>query len=49
MAQKKKKGPAPQSKEAKKKRWTTGQVVFVIFSVLMVLSMIITTIGPSLF
>jgi len=40
MEQKKKKGPAPRSKEPVKKKMTLSQILFSIFAVLMVLLMI---------
>lgn len=44
MAQKKKKGPAPRSKEPVKKKKSLNQILFSIFAVFMVLLMV----GPYL-
>ena len=44
MAQKKKKGPAPKTKEPKKKRLTTGQLVIYTVGIIVILSMLISTI-----
>ena len=44
MAQKKKKGPAPRSKEPVKKKKSISQILFSIFAIFMVLLMI----GPYL-
>jgi hypothetical protein len=41
MAQKKKKGPAPRSKEPVKKRKSLNQILFSVFAVFMVLLMVI--------
>lgn len=40
MAKTKKKGPAPAKKETNKRKLSTGQVVFAVFAVLMVLLMV---------
>ncbi len=47
MAQKKKKGPAPQQKKPARPRKSTNQIVFYVFGVLIIIAMILPLLIPT--
>ena len=49
MAKKKKKGPPPKVNRTPRKRVNVAQLFFMAFAILIILSMLITTVGPALF
>lgn len=44
MAKKKKKGPAPRTKEVKRRKMSGGQILMAVLGILMIVSMLLSTI-----